>query len=235
METQTRFDLTAAITNWQHELAQQPDLTPVVRRELETHLRDTVAELQSRGLNNEESFWLARRRLGKPEQLSDEFAKADLAKVWRERVFWVVLVLLVTIQWSFTVAAFFGWIARTVSIGGGLLFGNAAHLFFDWVPIVVCAVLVAKGRFNFKGGGWQSFFASRRRMGLAVGMWIVINAGMTALACRDAITHTTPNYVAWYNLFSLLFSFAVWPSILLGLLLWLMPREHQQTPVSKMT
>src|SRR3954454_1055809 len=59
METQTRFDLNAAIAAWQQELGSQPDLTPVVRRELETHLRDTVAELQGRGLNNEESFWLA--------------------------------------------------------------------------------------------------------------------------------------------------------------------------------
>jgi hypothetical protein len=63
METQTRFDLNAAIANWYQELAAQPDLTAVVRRELETHLRDTVAELQARGLNNEESFWLARRRV----------------------------------------------------------------------------------------------------------------------------------------------------------------------------
>ena len=53
METQTRFDLNAAIAAWQQELAAQPDLTHVVRRELETHLRDTTAELQARGLNDE--------------------------------------------------------------------------------------------------------------------------------------------------------------------------------------
>src|SRR4051794_18855031 len=88
METQTRFDLDAAIASWQQELVAQADLTQEVRRELETHLRDTITELQQRGLNNEESFWLARRRTGKPQQLGEEFAKGDPANAWRDRVFW---------------------------------------------------------------------------------------------------------------------------------------------------
>src|SRR5690242_9774789 len=89
MEAQTRFDLNAAIANWQQELAAKAELTPIVRRELETHLRDTLAELQARGLNNEEAFWLARRRLGEPQLLSEEFEKADPAGAWRDRVFWM--------------------------------------------------------------------------------------------------------------------------------------------------
>src|SRR4051812_23637656 len=100
METQTRFDLNAAIAEWQEELAGQPDLTPVVRRELETHLRDTVTGLQGRGLSNEESFWLARRRVGRPQELSEEFAKADPAQVWRERVFWMAVALIVIHLWG---------------------------------------------------------------------------------------------------------------------------------------
>ena len=91
MENQTRFDLNAAIESWRQELAAQPNLTSDDRRELETHLRDAITGFQQRGLNEEESFWLARRRVGQPQQLSDEFAKADPAKVWRERVFWMWL------------------------------------------------------------------------------------------------------------------------------------------------
>jgi hypothetical protein len=100
METQTRFDLDAAIAKWQQELAAQADLTPIVRRELETHLRDTVRELQGRGLNNEESFWLARRRVGRPQQLNEEFAKADPNNLWRDRAFWMAVVLLGMHLWS---------------------------------------------------------------------------------------------------------------------------------------
>jgi hypothetical protein len=43
METKTRYDLNVAIENWGAELATQANLTTEVRRELETHLRDTIA------------------------------------------------------------------------------------------------------------------------------------------------------------------------------------------------
>jgi hypothetical protein len=91
MENQTRFDLNAALENWRTELAVQPGLSPDDRRELETHLRDTFAELKSRGLSEEESFWLARRRVGQPHKLAAEFVKVDPFQIWRERAFWGML------------------------------------------------------------------------------------------------------------------------------------------------
>jgi len=64
MENQTRFDLNTALENWRAELAAQPSLSAENRRELETHLRDIFTELKARGLSEDESFWLARRRVG---------------------------------------------------------------------------------------------------------------------------------------------------------------------------
>ncbi len=93
METQTRYDLNAAIENWRAELAAQPNLTTEVRRELETHLRDAIAGFQQRGLNDEESFWLACKRVGQPPQLGEEFVKVDPTAIWRGRVFWMSLAL----------------------------------------------------------------------------------------------------------------------------------------------
>ena len=101
METQTRYHLNAAIENWRAELAVQPNLTAEVRRELETHLRDAIAGFQQRGLNDEESFWLACKRVGQPPQLGEEFVKANPAAVWRERGFCVVLVLFTFQIWNF--------------------------------------------------------------------------------------------------------------------------------------
>jgi hypothetical protein len=75
MENQTRFDLNAAVENWRNELAAQPNLAAEDRRELETHLRDAIAGFQQRGLNDEESFWLPRRRVGQLQQLGEEFVK----------------------------------------------------------------------------------------------------------------------------------------------------------------
>jgi hypothetical protein len=91
MENQTRFDLNAAIESWRQELAAQPNLASDDRRELETHLRDAIAGFQQHDLNDEESFWLARKRVGQPQQISEEFVKADPAKAWRERIFWMAL------------------------------------------------------------------------------------------------------------------------------------------------
>jgi hypothetical protein len=50
-----------------------------------------VAELRQRGLSEEESFWLARRRLGSPQPLAEEFIKEDPTRGWRKRLFWVLL------------------------------------------------------------------------------------------------------------------------------------------------
>ncbi len=100
METQTRYDLNFAIENWRAELAAQPGLTAEVRRELETHLRDAITGFQQRGLNDEESFWLACKRVGQPPLLGQEFVKADKSAVWRERVFWMVLACLAFSIWT---------------------------------------------------------------------------------------------------------------------------------------
>jgi hypothetical protein len=81
MENKARFDLNAAIENWQNELAAQPNLVPDDRRELETHLRDAIAGFQQRGMDDKESFWLACHRVGQPQQLGEEFVKANPAAV----------------------------------------------------------------------------------------------------------------------------------------------------------
>src|ERR1041384_230711 len=93
MENQTSFNLNVAIENWRQELAAQASLTAEVRRELETHLRDAIAGFQQRGLTDEESFWLAHRRVGQPQQLGEEFVKTNPAAVWHERVFWMTISL----------------------------------------------------------------------------------------------------------------------------------------------
>ena len=86
MENQTRFNLNDAIENWRQELTAQASLTAEVRRELETHLRDAIAEFQRHGANDEESFWLARGRVGQPQLLGEEFEKADPSAMWRKNM-----------------------------------------------------------------------------------------------------------------------------------------------------
>jgi hypothetical protein len=81
MATQTRFDLNAAIEGWRNELAAQRNLSPDASRELETHLQDSIAVLQERGLSEEEAFLVARKRIGELPLLNREFKRGE-ARHW---------------------------------------------------------------------------------------------------------------------------------------------------------
>lgn len=100
METRTVFDLSTAVERWRGELAMQHHLTPDILRELEHHLHDAIAEFQKAGLTDEESFWIARRRIGHPQQLDEEFEKADPIAVWKNRGLWMVTGLMVVNYWQ---------------------------------------------------------------------------------------------------------------------------------------
>lgn len=142
MENQTRYDLNAAIESWRQELAAQVGLTAEVRRELETHLRDAIASFQQRGLNDEESFWLACKRVGQPPQLGQEFVKADPAAVWRERVFWMTISLVgsyVFMTWKDLLSTWlnpssYGWIECFYLIPLFVLIGSVVMIRRGRVP-----------------------------------------------------------------------------------------------------
>jgi len=197
METQTRFDLNAAIANWQQELATQPDLTPVVRKELETHLRDTIAELQSRGLNNEESFWLARRRTGGPQQLGEEFAKEDPANARRDRLFWVVVGLLFVNFWGTLINNFIrngpapwhnrvtdflpGWVAFYLPTWlTEFRIDNLTQpflVFLRAVPVFLLVILLANRRLTFGHTALNFLVLSRTRfVWAALGTFLFVNS-----------------------------------------------------------
>ena len=94
------FDLNEAIEAWRRELADAGDLRASDIAELETHLRDGFAELRAGGLSEDESFLIARRRLG-GEELVEEFAKVNPNAIWAERGKWMLLgVLGFEVFWS---------------------------------------------------------------------------------------------------------------------------------------
>jgi hypothetical protein len=72
--------------------------------ELETHLRDQIADLESAGLTDDEAFLIAVKRIGAVDELSREFAREHSRRLWRQLVLsgetnqeqqrhWVVAVL----------------------------------------------------------------------------------------------------------------------------------------------
>jgi len=173
MENRTRFDLNTAIENWRNELAAQPNFASDDRRELETHLRDAITAFQQRGLNDEESFWLAGRRIGQPQQLRDEFEKANPTGVWRERIFWLALGI---IYWQLTL------ILTTVAklmlnyLTPGLhRFYHKSGFWFVDAAILIIGIIPASGWFvRSMKPIW--FLASRFRLVLAMTVSIFLLA-----------------------------------------------------------
>ena len=91
METTTSFDLSRAIQQWRENLAQSPVFRTENIHELESHLRDSIATLQTRELSAEEAFVIATRRIGKGGALETEFAKVNRRDVWLDRALWMLI------------------------------------------------------------------------------------------------------------------------------------------------
>lgn len=83
------FELNEEIAKWRAMLAGSGKLNKADIDELESHLREETECLASGNLSEEESFWIARRRLGGAGDLAGEFAKINRSAVLRGRLFWM--------------------------------------------------------------------------------------------------------------------------------------------------
>jgi hypothetical protein len=91
MENETSFDLNLAIQRWRENLSQSAAFRSENLNELVSHLRDSIATLQSSGLSEEESFLIASRRIGGDRQLEREFGKVNGRAVWLDRILWALI------------------------------------------------------------------------------------------------------------------------------------------------
>ena len=233
METQTRYDLNAAIESWRLELAAQPNLTAEVRRELETHLRDAIAGFQQRGLNDEESFWLARRRVGQPQQLGEEFVKADPAAVWRERIFWMALGIIVFWQLTLmlTDAARIALNSLTPSFYG--FYENSGFWFTD-VAVLIIGIILARGLF-VKSSKPIWLLKNRFRLAVLVSVLPILTTLTQMEVIREALRKeghypSVITWEAWFQTFGHLslgyLEYTLAPLIFLFLFF---PTQYQQT------
>ncbi len=229
MENQTRFDLNAAVENWRQELAAQPNLASDDRRELETHLRDAIAGFQQRGLNDEESFWLARRRVGQPQQLGEEFVKANPNQIWRERIFWMAAGIWIIGLFGFLILPTEGSFLELFS---GLLsertfMSNYALILV--VHVLVLAVLLSTISIT-KIARLSWLFQNRLRLVIVflVSIWVAC-LQLENLAWQ--IQTQDYSYVDWIS--NAWNDFVHFKFLILGLLIlliWLMPAQNRKTP-----
>ena len=141
MEATTAFDLSSAIQNWRSQLAQSPAFRSENLNELESHLRDSITTLLTRGLSAEEAFLIAARRIGKDNSLETEFGKVNGKSIWLERVLWMLIGILL---WEFVS----GTVTSAIQYGLAFSwpFANQGNVTSGAVlPIAVFALLQSAG------------------------------------------------------------------------------------------
>jgi len=84
------FDLNEQIIKWRSNLAQSETLGSSDIDELESHLREEIESLKCLKLSDEEAFLVSTYRLGDTACLSDEYAKINRGKRFRQNVSWMI-------------------------------------------------------------------------------------------------------------------------------------------------
>jgi len=79
-------DLESQIAEWRTYVAARPAVNGHDVDELEAHLRDQIADLDAVGLDTDEAFLVAVKRMGDLDALSREFAREHSARLWKQLV-----------------------------------------------------------------------------------------------------------------------------------------------------
>src|SRR6187397_2086818 len=79
-------DLETQIAEWRTYVAKSPAINGHDVEELESHLRDQIADLDAVGLAADEAFLVAVKRMGGIDALSREFAREHSARLWKQLV-----------------------------------------------------------------------------------------------------------------------------------------------------
>jgi hypothetical protein len=246
MENQTRFDLNAAVEKWRLELAAQAKLASDDRRELEAHLRDAIADFQQRGLNDEECFWLARRRAGQPQELGEEFVKANPAKFYRERAFWLAFGLLIYRLWDMLASSLITPLSMRVYRPPHEHFGflfpdwvsfylpswlrdlNLAPMFqysigsIDFLLVLTALIFVARGKLEKLRSMFEVIFTNRLRFVIIAMLSLFVVSAVSNLIFNSLCVEMLrgkflPNY--FYSDF--------WSAWIIAIVAWLMPSQNR--------
>ena len=78
--------LEVEIAEWRSFVGQGPAVNGRDVEELETHLRDQIADLHAAGLAADEAFLIAVKRMGRVDELSREFAREHSGRLWKQLV-----------------------------------------------------------------------------------------------------------------------------------------------------
>ncbi len=77
MESSTGFNLQGYIAGWMEKIQSEPAVTEIDAEELKSHLLDLMDDLKAGGLDEEEAFWVASKRLGNSADWGEEYRQEN--------------------------------------------------------------------------------------------------------------------------------------------------------------
>lgn len=86
MESAINPSMEAQIREWRSYLLRRRTIDQIDVDELEDHLRSEISALGAAGLSDDESFFVAIKRLGGVSELSREFARERSSRLWKQLV-----------------------------------------------------------------------------------------------------------------------------------------------------
>ncbi|HUR28632.1 MAG TPA: hypothetical protein VM509_10625 [Planctomycetota bacterium] len=153
------FDLEAEIQRWKRTLLESGSLRAEDADELEDHLREEHGRLRAAEssatplLSDEECFVIATHRLGQPDRLAREFAKAEANAAWRRR--WILMLagyLGITLAFSLiSLVAHLVAFSIAIPLGTSYMVPYSAVLLLGFA---IAAVLARK--WSNRGPSWLS-------------------------------------------------------------------------------
>jgi len=192
MENTASFDLNRRIEQWRENLATSPSFRGENLDELEAHLRDSVAALQSRGLTAEEAFLVATRRIGGGGLLANEFGKVNGSALWLDRLFWMVI----GYQVWLLISSFVGLVTRNAVLLGIYDAGYDFKAHGYAIPVTLFALVQLAGFAGSLAFCWWLLREKGQRLGRWLGerlqsrtTWILTFGVLYAFSVGIGIVH----------------------------------------------
>ncbi|MEO1236374.1 MAG: hypothetical protein AAFX76_06245 [Planctomycetota bacterium] len=210
-------DVNLSIRRWRDALASRESIGTEQLDELQDHLEAELRRIPLSGISEEERVLLAARRVGAADTVDRAFFEADPGRVWRRRIFWMILGFFVLAEVPAAVLSVFTGIAALalampfprIVVGPWIV---AAHVLV-WSGLFFVAWRQASGH-----QGWVDSMARafRRRLGWALAIVVaVIIAGPFLAGTARFIFH---NWMPVED-FGYLYAWAGYSSQLVGLVI----------------
>ncbi|MEM6460092.1 MAG: hypothetical protein AAF710_11955 [Planctomycetota bacterium] len=169
-------DVDAAVGTWKQQLLETESIGLRQADELEDHLRQEIAQLETQGLRGVEAFTVARLRVGDGEALAERYYATNPARVWCRRLLWMVLGFLGIHCWDILV------LRTTGAFGSNLMAAMGAA---RWVYLV-CGM--AMWLLLIGGSLWAIYRIATRGHFPGLGRWSARRAWVALLAFMTVFT-----------------------------------------------